>query len=266
MAKAALEQSPAVSERVSGATCVILIAGLSGSTGSAAAPVIAKAVKTSGVLTIGLPIIPLEYEPIGTHLAAADSLDLLRRSCDAVLEIPRSAGSGENSVKTGLREAFEADRRFAATFVATVSTAVNAGPGRCDANPGDLKSVLRNGASAVFGSGSGIGHTGAAEAAISCLDAAFTASDLMPDISRALVLIESGPEISVSHIATVTSIIETLPSRTARASGRRRAPLQAWQGWVAMNCPISSRCRFEVVSRKRRWMLGITPSKGRETS
>ena len=47
---------------------------------------------------------------------------------------------------------------------------------------------------------------------------------------------------------------------TARASGRRRRPLQARQGWTDMYFSISARIAGESVSLWRRSSMGMTPS------
>lgn len=213
VARAVVERSAAIGELVSGATCVLVIAGLAGGTGSGAAPAIAEVVRSSGVLTVGISIAPLEFEPILTHIAAAESLERFKVSCDGVFEITGHtrdrSQQGPVEVDVTLHRIFSEERSCAAAFVGTISTIVNAGPDRCDANPGDLRAILRDGLSAVFGSGTGFGHTGAAEATQTCLDAALTSSGQDRGIERAVVLIESGPDISVSHIATVTSLIES---------------------------------------------------------
>lgn len=212
VAAASMDRTQAIVEMVSDATCVVVIAGLTGGTGAGAAPVIAEAIRETGVLVIGIPITPLEFEPINTHLAAADSLARLRDACDGVQDIQRR--SEERSEQTAghagiaLHKMFSSDRDFIATFVAALATVGNSDPAKCDANSGDLRSILRDGASTVFGTGTGFGHTGAAEATQTCLDAAFQGFDRFQDLDRALVLIESGPDIPISHIATVTSLIE----------------------------------------------------------
>lgn len=213
MVKAAVQDRlPEVLKQVSGTTCVLVIAGLTGSTGSSATPVIAKAIRAAGKLTVAAAITPFEFEPIGTHLMAASSLASLRESADAVLEVPRISQGNSRSAKAhaavALHQMFSADRNYIASFAATISTIVGASPDRCDANSGDLNSILKNGTPAVFGTAFGFGHTGAAEATEKCLDMAVAELDASHGIDRALVLIESGPDISVSHIATVTSLIE----------------------------------------------------------
>jgi hypothetical protein len=60
---------------------------------------------------------------------------------------------------------------------------------------------------------------------------------------------------------SATWLMCSLSSFTARASGFRRWPLQASQALLDWYLPRSSRTQSLSVSRQRRSMLGITPSK-----
>ncbi len=213
VAAATRAQAGAICKLAEEAVTAVVIAGLTGGTGTGAVPLIAGALSSTGTQVICLPIMPLEFEPIDRHLAAGDAVKRLREVCDGVLEISRAAQGPVNDTSgTGgvaLRQVFSADRNFAAAFVRTASSIVNADPVRCDANSGDLQAVLHDGASAVFGTANGFGHTGAAEATHACLENALQGTGNPDAMERALVLVESGPDISVSHVATITSLIET---------------------------------------------------------
>ncbi len=208
VAAAVEEQSASIADLVSGAECVVVLAGLAGGTGAGAAPAIADIASKTGALVVALPVMPFDFEPIGTHLMAADAFDSLRKASDSVLEIPQPDPSVVNHTGVPLADAFEADRRYAASFVATLAAITTAGPGRCDADPGDLRSVLRNGATGIFGSGSGYAHTGATEAARACLEMASAGKDSLLNVDRALVVVESGPDLPVSYVATITATME----------------------------------------------------------
>ena len=60
--KSAEESLEAIEEFVSGADLVFITAGMGGGTGTGAAPIIAKAAKTSGALTIGVVTRPFGFE------------------------------------------------------------------------------------------------------------------------------------------------------------------------------------------------------------
>ena len=60
--KSAEESLEAIEEFVSGADMVFITAGMGGGTGTGAAPIIAKAAKTSGALTIGVVTRPFSFE------------------------------------------------------------------------------------------------------------------------------------------------------------------------------------------------------------
>jgi cell division GTPase FtsZ len=175
---------------------------------------------------------PFEFEGIGTHLQAADTFDRLRQVSDAVLETP---GSGTSDGDRTLAAAMEQDRGYVASFASVVSSIIDAGTGQSTLTAAHLKSILHDGALTTFGTGEGFGLTGAVEAAEACAESALSNRPSTGAINRAVLLIESGPELSISHIATAMATIEArIGASVELQPGVRRSRLLAGKVRVSL--------------------------------
>mgnify|MGYP006151470301 FL=1 len=75
-------------ETVKGADMVFITCGMGGGTGTGAAPVIAKAIKELGILTVGVVTKPFTFEGNRRMDHADNGIQELRQQVDALLVIP----------------------------------------------------------------------------------------------------------------------------------------------------------------------------------
>jgi cell division protein FtsZ len=73
---------------VGGASVVMVVTGLGGATGSRISPVLARAAKESGAVVLAFVLLPFECEGGRKQSIAANALDELKRSADAVICLP----------------------------------------------------------------------------------------------------------------------------------------------------------------------------------
>lgn len=210
-ANAAEKSADTIRALVSGAECVMVVAGLGGGTGSGAAPVIASIARDSGALVISVAIMPFDFEGIRTHLQADDALDRLALASDVVLETP---GGGQAAGGSTLSGAMEQVRRGVAGFASMVISIVTASSDQSNVTAAHLRSVFRDGTPAVFGRAEATGHTNVQEVAELCGDNALAGRASRCEIDRAIILIESGPEPRIGHVASVMAAIETRLGKT----------------------------------------------------
>jgi cell division protein FtsZ len=85
---------------------VFLLAGMSGGTGSGAAPVIAEVAAEQGALVIAFVTMPFSFEGGRRLKQAEEGLAALRRTCDAVIPLSNDILLQECSDQTGVLEAF----------------------------------------------------------------------------------------------------------------------------------------------------------------
>ena len=85
---AAEESLDAIREAIGDADMVFVTAGMGGGTGTGAAPVIAKAAKEKGVLTVGVVTKPFHFEGDKRMKSAMKGIDELRQHVDSLVTIP----------------------------------------------------------------------------------------------------------------------------------------------------------------------------------
>ncbi len=146
-----------------GTRMVFVTAGMGGGTGTGAAPIIAKAAKELGILTVGIVTIPFKFEGRRRSDQAKMGLEEMRNAVDTLLII-RNDKLRELYSGLTIREAFtNADEVLctAAKGIAEVITLT----GEINVDMNDVNTVMRESGRAIMGSGKASGE-GRAEKAV----------------------------------------------------------------------------------------------------
>jgi cell division GTPase FtsZ len=189
---------------VSGARCVVIMAGASGITGSNVAPIIAEIARESGAFVTFVAFMPFEFERSSAHLHAEDTVANLRTSCDAVLEVPVES-SGTNTSLAGL---LDNDRRYASGFVTLLESVFGVASGNFD-SPSDVRSVLGDGRRVVCSFAEARDERSVDLALSDCIDNIGSRGIHPSQLDRAFVLVESATECSVQNVAGMTLTLES---------------------------------------------------------
>lgn len=201
---AAAETIDEIMDHLAGTHMCFVTAGMGGGTGTGAAPVIARAARQAGILTVAVVTTPFAFE--GTHRmrAARQGIEHLSESADTVIVIPNQNLFRVADAKTTFADAFEmADRILHAGVGSVVDLIVKEGLINLDF--ADVKSVMRNMGRAMMGTGEAAGEgraRAAAEAAI--------ANPLFDDVSVGgakglLVSISGGPDMTLFDVDEAAS-------------------------------------------------------------
>ena len=86
--RSAEESIEAVKDALTGADMVFITAGMGGGTGTGAAPVIAKAAKEMGILTVGIVTKPFAFEGHRRYAQAEAGISELAKYVDSLIVIP----------------------------------------------------------------------------------------------------------------------------------------------------------------------------------
>ncbi len=196
---AAEETIDEIMDHLTGMHMCFVTAGMGGGTGTGAAPVIARAARKAGILTVGVVTMPFAFEGIHRMRMAQHGVECLTESADAVIVIPNQNLFRVADATTTFAEAFEmADRVLYAGVSSVVDLIVREGLINLDF--ADLRSVMRGMGRAVMGTGEAAGEgraRAAAEAAI--------ANPLFDDTSvkgakGLLVSISGGPDMTLFDV------------------------------------------------------------------
>src|SRR6185312_11554052 len=103
---AAEESIDEIMDHLSGTHMCFVTAGMGGGTGTGAAPVVARAAREAGMLTVAVVTKPFDFEGRRRMQMAERGIELLRECADTVIVIPNQNLFRVASAKTTLADAF----------------------------------------------------------------------------------------------------------------------------------------------------------------
>ena len=203
---AALEDAQRIGEVIAGADMVFVTAGMGGGTGTGAAPVIARAAREMGALTVGVVTKPFMFEGLQRKKKATAGIAELSKSVDALIVIPNDRLIGLAGKNLTLRESFNMVDSVCLTAVRGISDLVMV-PGLINVDFADVRSIMTGMGRALMGSGFGKGERRALDAAQMAIT-----SPLLEDVSingatGILVNITGGPDLMLSEVNEACSLV-----------------------------------------------------------
>ncbi|MET0361008.1 MAG: cell division protein FtsZ, partial [Sphingobium sp.] len=157
-----------VQEALEGVHMCFIAAGMGGGTGTGAAPVIAKAAKEKGVLTVGVVTKPFTFEGNRRSKAAEAGIEELQKHVDTLIVIPNQNLFLIANPNTTFKEAFEMADEVLQQGVRGI-TDLMIMPGLINLDFADVRSVMEEMGKAMMGTGEAEGdgrELAAAEKAI----------------------------------------------------------------------------------------------------
>ncbi len=166
---AAEESIDDVVKRLEGSNMVFITAGMGGGTGTGAAPVIARAARESGILTVGVVTKPFHFE--GTHRmkSAERGIEELHQYVDTLIIIPNQNLFRLANERTTFADAFKMADDVLYSGVRGITDLILM-PGLINLDFADIRAVMAEMGKAMMGTGEAEGDRralDAAEAAIS---------------------------------------------------------------------------------------------------
>lgn len=168
--KAAAEESiEDIIQLFQGSNMVFITSGMGGGTGTGAAPVIARAARESGILTVGVVTKPFNFEGVHRMRAAERGIEDLQQYVDTLIIIPNQNLFRIANERTTFADAFKMADNVLYSGVRGV-TDLMLKPGLINLDFADIRSVMSEMGKAMMGTGEAEGERralDAAEAAIS---------------------------------------------------------------------------------------------------
>ncbi|QGN55578.1 cell division protein FtsZ [Novosphingobium sp. Gsoil 351] len=161
---AAEETLDEVERALEGAHMCFIAAGMGGGTGTGAAPVIAKAARDRGVLTVGVVTKPFLFEGTRRMRAADAGIEELQKHVDTLIVIPNQNLFLVAKAETTFKEAFSLADEVLQQGVRSI-TDLMVMPGLINLDFADVRSVMGEMGKAMMGTGEGSGENRALEAA-----------------------------------------------------------------------------------------------------
>ena len=163
--RAAAEESIELIDRaLEGVHMCFIAAGMGGGTGTGAAPVVAKAARDKGVLTVGVVTKPFLFEGTRRMRAAEAGIEELQKHVDTLIVIPNQNLFLVAKAETTFKEAFQMADEVLQQGVRSI-TDLMVMPGLINLDFADVRSVMAEMGKAMMGTGEGSGENRALEAA-----------------------------------------------------------------------------------------------------
>src|ERR1700723_2997166 len=182
-----------------GSNMVFITAGMGGGTGTGAAPVIARAAKEQGILTVGVVTKPFQFEGAHRMKTAEAGIQELQQYVDTLIVIPNQNLFRIANEKTTFADAFKMADEVLHSGVRGV-TDLMVMPGLINLDFADIRTVMSEMGKAMMG-------TGEAEGARRAIDAAEAAisNPLLDEVSlkgaRAMLInITAGMDIALFEV------------------------------------------------------------------
>ena len=166
---AAEEVIDEIRDHLTGAHMVFVTAGMGGGTGTGAAPVVAKAARDLGILTVGVVTKPFHFEGQRRMRGAETGITELQKGVDTLIIIPNQNLFRIANEKTTFADAFGMADQVLYSGVACI-TDLMVKEGLINLDFADVRAVMREMGKAMMGTGEASGEKRslrAAEAAIS---------------------------------------------------------------------------------------------------
>jgi cell division protein FtsZ len=166
---AADEALDEIVQHLTGCHMAFITAGMGGGTGTGGAPVIARAAREMGILTVGVVTKPFQFEGSRRMRIADEGIEELQRYVDTLIVIPNQNLFRVANEKTTFADAFSMADEVLHSGVAGI-TDLMVRPGLINLDFADVRTVMNEMGKAMMGTGEASGETRAiesAEAAIS---------------------------------------------------------------------------------------------------
>lgn len=193
---------------------VFITAGMGGGTGTGAAPIIAQTAREMGILTVGIVTIPFTFEGRRRKMQADEGLAQLRDNVDTLLIICNDK-LREMHGNLKISEAFsKADDilTVASKGIAEIITVA----GYINVDFEDVKTVMKDGGTAIMGSAAAEGENRATKAVSQALASPLLNDNDITGANYILLNITSGEEeVSMDEIDEITEYIQAEAGNTA---------------------------------------------------
>jgi cell division protein FtsZ len=162
--QAAEETKEEILDALKASDMVFITSGMGGGTGTGADPVIAKAARQQGALTVGVVTKPFSFEGQQRMRIAEHGLEELRKEVDALIIIPNDRLLAVVDRDTTVKSAFAMSDDVLRQAVEGISDLITT-PGIINLDFADIRAVMENAGSALMGIGVASGDKRAEEAA-----------------------------------------------------------------------------------------------------
>ena len=206
---AAEETIDQLSRLLEGSHMCFIAAGMGGGTGTGAAPVIAKAARDMGILTVGVVTKPFSFEGNRRAKAADAGIEELQKFVDTLIVIPNQNLFLVANANTTFKQAFEMADEVLQQGVRGI-TDLMVMPGLINLDFADVRSVMQEMGKAMMGTGEAAGDNRAIEAAEQAIANPLLDGVSMKGAKGVIISITGGEDMRLMEVDEAANHIKEL--------------------------------------------------------
>ncbi|MFS8036052.1 cell division protein FtsZ [Xanthobacter sp. AM11] len=196
---AAEEVIDEIRDHLSGSHMVFITAGMGGGTGTGAAPVVARAARELGILTVGVVTKPFHFEGARRMRVAEHGISELQKSVDTLIVIPNQNLFRVANEKTTFADAFAMADQVLYSGVACI-TDLMVKEGLINLDFADVRAVMRDMGKAMMGTGEASGDKRALQAAEAAIANPLLDETSMRGAGGLLISITGGKDMTLFEV------------------------------------------------------------------
>jgi len=212
--RATEEDLEKIMEHLENADIVFIVAGMGGGTGSGGAPVIAKALKDRGILSIAVVTKPFLFEGKRRMLVAEHALEDLKKDVDTLIVVPNEKLLGLVDRSVSMVDSFNMINELLIHSVKSISSIISKS-GHINVDFADLSAIMKGMGLAMMGTGSASGENRASEAARKAISSPLLENMDIKSAKGVLLNISGGASLSLHEISDAANVIYDLSDKNA---------------------------------------------------
>jgi len=206
--KAAEESYDEIKEALDGADMVFIATGLGGGTGTGAAPIVAKAAREVGALTISVATHPFMFEGKKRAKLARKGLKDLEAECDSIVVIQNDKLLSIVDKNLGVKDSFKLVDNVLARAVGGMSSVVlSCGESDINADFADVKTIMSHKGKAILSVGEAVGDDAAVEAVRDAIESPLLDNLTIDGAMGVLIHFNINPNFPLAQIQNAMEII-----------------------------------------------------------
>ncbi|MBP9711515.1 MAG: cell division protein FtsZ [Candidatus Pacebacteria bacterium] len=203
--KAAEETKSEIQDVIKGADMIFIACGMGGGTGTGAAPIVARAAREQGILTIGVTTKPFFFEGQHRMKIAEKGIEDLSKEVDAIITIPNDKLLQLADKNTNFKDAFAQCDDVLRQAVEGISDLITT-PGVINVDFADIRAIMADAGSALMGIGLASGEKRAEKAALQAINSPLLEVSIN-GAKGVLFAISGGDDVTIHEIQDAAKII-----------------------------------------------------------
>ncbi len=204
-ARAAEESIEELRQTLQGSDMVFVTAGMGGGTGTGGTPIVARAAREAGALTIGVVTRPFTFEGSQRGRSAEAGIEALKEHVDTLIVIPNDRLLETADKRVTLLDSFRMADDILRQGIQGISELITV-PGLINLDFADVKTIMSMGGAALMAVGEASGDERARDAATQALSSRLL--DISIDGARGILFnVTGGPDLTLYEINQAAAII-----------------------------------------------------------